>query len=97
MTSWMWASGGVFTASATTFATVSGRRNRSGVVFAALVGDQAFLHHRRDPPGMHRRHPKLPSSLRSESAKPRNANLLAEYDAKPGEALMPEPELMNTT
>ena len=37
------------------------------------------------------------SSLRSESANPRSANLLAEYEAKPGDALMPEPELMNTT
>ena len=30
-----------------------------GLVLATLVGDETFLHHRRDPPGMDRRHPKL--------------------------------------
>ena len=59
MTSWMWASGGALTASATTFATVSGLQElRDGVVLAALVGDQALLHLRGDPAGVHRRHPQ---------------------------------------
>ena len=37
------------------------------------------------------------SSARSEPANPRSANLLAEYDASPGDGLIPDPELMNTT
>ena len=37
------------------------------------------------------------SSLRCESAKARCANLLAEYEARPGEDVNPAPELMNTT
>ena len=37
------------------------------------------------------------SSARSDSANARSANLLAEYDASPGDGVRPAPELMNTT
>ena len=57
MTSWMWASRGVVTASATTRDGL-GPQEPGGVVIAALVVDQFALHRSIDAAGEHRRDPE---------------------------------------
>ena len=85
----MSASGGALTAWATT-ARPSRAQERSGVL-AALVGHQVALHVGVDAPGYTVVTRRAGSSARSESANARSANLLAEYDANPGDGLRPRP------
>ncbi len=91
MTSWTCASGGAFDRVGDHLRDGSGLQERRRVVLAVLVGRT------RSPASASRSGRGAPtspaatgSSARSESANPRSANLLAEYDANPRETLIPD-------